>query len=57
MDWREWAELALARMDKLGRTDSAARAALEHVKVTGHEPYVTLKGYVFALKEADDDDG
>lgn len=57
MNWKEWAETALEKMNEPGwecREEDrdwrggaeGARAALEEVRRNGYEPYYTLKVFV-----------
>lgn len=51
--WKAWAAQALRYMDEHGIEDADARFALEHVYVTGCEPYYTLKGWVYMTLDGD----
>jgi len=70
MDWKKWADTALRKMDEPGWEcreedrdwrggEAGARASLEEVRLSGYEPYYTLKAFVIrnGLEERYNDHG
>ena len=58
--WKQWAESSLKKLDEKAqeleaKNTAAARAALEHVRETGVEPYFSLKAFVAVQLETEND--